>query len=124
MNQFQNISPAICKVITADGSGTGFYLLQNNIWVTNYHVVAGNRFVALENHKLDRYLAKVIFINPEDDIAFLRSEYHLSESGILKSGKEKMYSGERFRCNDKERAVKRYESFLSTYKNFSTITLN
>ena len=51
-------------------------------------------------------------------------EYHLSQSDILKSGKEKMYSGERFRCNDKDGAVKRYESFLSTYKNFSTITLN
>ncbi len=79
MNQFQNISPAVCKIITADGSGTGFYLTQNNIWVTNYHVVAGNKLVTLENHKLDRYLARVIFVNPQDDIAFLRSDYHMSE---------------------------------------------
>lgn len=80
MNQFQNISPSVCKIITAEGSGTGFYLSQNNIWVTNHHVVAGNKMVALENHKLDRYLAKVIFINPDDDIAFLRSDYHSSEA--------------------------------------------
>lgn len=80
MNNFQHISPAVCKIITATGSGTGFYLANNNVWVTNYHVVAGSRQVTLENHKLDRYLANVIFFNPDDDIAFLRSEYHDSQA--------------------------------------------
>lgn len=79
MKHFQNFAPAVCKVITASGSGSCFYLQFNSIWVTNYHVVAGHKQVTLENQKLDRYLAKVVYINPEDDIAFLKSEYRLTK---------------------------------------------
>jgi serine protease Do len=80
MDKFQNISPAVCKVITANGSGSCFFLESKNIWITNYHVVAGSFKVALENQKLNRYLANVVFINPEDDIAFLQSDYKLTEA--------------------------------------------
>ena len=79
MENFHSLAPAVCKVITADGSGSCFYIKQDNIWVTNYHVVAGHRQVTLENQELDRYLANVIFVNPVDDIAFLKSEYRLTD---------------------------------------------
>ena len=83
MEQFQNISPVVCKIITSSGSGTGFYIKSQNIWVTNHHVVAGSNQVTIENQKLDRYLANVVFISPEDDIAFLRSDYGINESASL-----------------------------------------
>ncbi len=79
MENLHNLAPAVCKVITASGSGSCFYIKKDDVWVTNYHVVAGSKQVTLENQQLDRYLANVIFVNPVDDIAFLKSEFKLSE---------------------------------------------
>lgn len=83
MSNFENISPSICKVITTQGSGTCFYNPNSGIWITNYHVVAGSQQVTLEDQHLDRYLANVVFINPEEDIAFLKSEHSVqADQGI------------------------------------------
>lgn len=76
----ENIKSSVYKVITSKGSGTGFILKDRNIWVTNYHVIAGNRQVTLEDHKMNRYLADVIFINPDVDIAFLASGHEAPEA--------------------------------------------
>jgi serine protease Do len=79
MENLHNLAPAVCKVITSSGSGSCFYIKNDNVWITNYHVVAGNKQVTIENQQLDRYLANVIFVNPVDDIAFLKSEYRLAD---------------------------------------------
>jgi serine protease Do len=64
----------IYKVITATGTGTGFYLHDREVLVTNYHVVQGCKEVALEDQNKHRYFAKVVFVNPDIDIAFLKSD--------------------------------------------------
>ena len=79
MNFDQSLSKAVYKVITANGSGTSFALKDKNIWVTNHHVVAGNKQVTLEDMDKNRYLANVVFINPSADIAFLRSDHVYSD---------------------------------------------
>lgn len=72
MNQSNEVNSAVYKVNTAGGSGTAFYLKSRGIFVTNQHVVNGFKVVAVENQKKDRYLAHVIQINPEADLAFLK----------------------------------------------------
>lgn len=67
---------AVYKINTATGSGTGFFLKQHNIIVTNYHVIEGNKQVSIENQKQDRWLANVVYVNPDNDIAFLKSDAH------------------------------------------------
>ena len=74
MNFNENVSKSVYKVITASGSGTGFALKDHDLWVTNHHVISGNKRVALEDQHKNRYLAHVVFINPDEDIAFLRPE--------------------------------------------------
>lgn len=69
------LKKAVYKINTATGSGSGFYLKAQEVFVTNYHVVAGNHKVSIENYQQDRFLAKVVYVNPEADIAFLKSEY-------------------------------------------------
>lgn len=78
----EQLKNAVYKINTASGSGTGFYLNAPNIFVTNYHVVEGNKNVAIENQTQDRFLAKVIYVNPDADIAFLKSESHTPNSTI------------------------------------------
>ncbi len=65
------ISKVVFKVNHAGGSGTCFYLKKHNLFVTNFHVVEGFHEVAIENTDRDRFLAKVVLINPIADLAFL-----------------------------------------------------
>jgi serine protease Do len=88
----RNISDTVFKINTAGGSGSGFYLKNQGIIVTNCHVVFGNKLVAVEDNHKNRFLANVIFINPEADIAFLKPEtdfetpvLEMADSSLLKS---------------------------------------
>lgn len=68
-----NIESSVYKINTANGTGTGFYNHENDIIITNYHVVAGCHTVSLEGKDKNRYLTQVLYINPGKDIAFLRA---------------------------------------------------
>lgn len=60
--------------MTASGSGTSFYLKDKNVFVTNYHVVGPYKQVSLQDKSGSRYLANVLVVNPQEDVAFLRTE--------------------------------------------------
>ena len=76
------LKQAVYKINTASGSGSGFYLKAQNIFVTNYHVIEGNKNVAIESQLQDRYQAKVVYVNPDADIALLRCESHTPSFNI------------------------------------------
>lgn len=67
----ENIRKSVFKVITASGTGSGFTVSGYKYVITNYHVVQGEKIVAIEDYKKDRYVAKVVMVNPEVDLAFL-----------------------------------------------------
>jgi len=67
----KDIANTVFKVNTSSGSGSGFYLKDKNIFITNFHVVSGYRKVSLEDQHKNRYLADVVFVNPDVDIALL-----------------------------------------------------
>lgn len=73
MINLENISKTVVKINTATGSGSGFYEGKRHLVVTNHHVVAGQRTVAIETHNQDKQLASVVMINPLLDIAFLKT---------------------------------------------------
>lgn len=70
----EELKNAVFKINTASGSGSGFYLQQPQVFVTNYHVIEGNKEVAIENQQQDRFLARVVYVNPDTDIAFLKCD--------------------------------------------------
>ena len=71
MSNLDQYSSAVVKVTTSGGTGSGFYLPADNLVVTNHHVVAGNRFVAIETQTKEKIKVKVLQINPALDLAFL-----------------------------------------------------
>ncbi len=81
MNKIKN---SIYKIITAGGSGTGFKVAGHDFMITNYHVVEGSKTVAVEDHNMNRYLANVVMVNPEVDLAFLQVKDLLSKPGTIK----------------------------------------
>lgn len=89
------LKAAVHKINTASGSGSGFYLSAQNIFVTNYHVIEGNKEVSLENQQQDRYLAHVVYVNPKADIAFLRAEQYQPSSAIAIDTASDTHTGNR-----------------------------
>lgn len=79
-NNHASVSPAVYKIKTASGSGTGFYLQDYDLVVTNHHVIAGNQKVALEDMQQDHFLANVVFTNPDVDLALLKVQGGLSDA--------------------------------------------
>ncbi len=67
----KNIKKSIYKIITAGGTGTGFKVSDVPYLITNYHVIKGYKTVAVENNKQDRFLANVVMVNTDVDLAFL-----------------------------------------------------
>ncbi len=79
----ENIRKSVFKIITASGTGSGFVVSGQNHVITNYHVVAGEKTVAVEDYKKDRFVANVVMVNPEVDLAFLHIEgFENKENGI------------------------------------------
>lgn len=67
----ENLRKSVFKIVTASGTGSGFTVSGHDHIITNYHVIKGEKIVAVEDHKKDRHVAKVVMVNPEVDLAFL-----------------------------------------------------
>ncbi len=90
MNVIKQLEKSIYRINTASGSGTGFYDAEHDLVITNYHVVEGALEVSVEDADKNRLLAKVVFINPSKDIAFLKVDGKLNpeRSVTITHGKE------------------------------------
>lgn len=80
----KNTKNSIYKIITADGTGTGFKVSNHDFIITNYHVISGSKEVAVEDHNKNRFLAQVVMANPEVDLAFLNVDDLKSIKGTIK----------------------------------------
>ncbi|TND09175.1 MAG: peptidase S1 and S6 chymotrypsin/Hap [Bacteroidetes bacterium] len=63
---------AIVQIATPTGTGTGFFLRDHNIIVTNRHVIDGNIDVVVSGKTFKKTLTQVLFRDPVHDLAFLR----------------------------------------------------
>lgn len=70
IESYQN---AIIQIATAGGTGTGFYLKEYNIIVTNDHVVADNAEVTIAGKIFDKTLSRVWYTDRKHDLAFLEA---------------------------------------------------
>jgi hypothetical protein len=70
----RSIEDSVFKIYTSQGTGSGFYLSEHDVIVTNHHVVAGSRRVCLEGRDRNRHPAQVILTDPQADLAFLSPE--------------------------------------------------
>ncbi len=68
INLFQ---PIIIQIATPQGTGTGFYLKEHNLIVTNDHVVRGNYEVAVSGKLLPKTMSPVYYNDPRYDLAFI-----------------------------------------------------
>ena len=100
IDQFRGV---IIQIATPYSTGTGFYLRDANLIVTNDHVVQDNRQVAIDGHLIKKQLVKVIYSDPKHDLAFLEApsqndlpEINLGVNKLLSEGDQVIALGHPF----------------------------
>jgi serine protease Do len=64
--------PAIIQIATQSSTGTGFYLKEFDLIVTNEHVVGKNAEVTIAGRLFDKRLARVWYTDRKHDLAFVQ----------------------------------------------------
>jgi serine protease Do len=74
MSEIERIYPAVVKINTSEGSGTGVYYKSQDVIITNHHVVGSIRKVGVETQGKETIVADVVLVNPLIDIAILKPQ--------------------------------------------------
>jgi serine protease Do len=70
---FETYRNVIIQIATPYSTGTGFFLREFSLIVTNCHVVEGNRTVIVEGEQFKKQLVTVLYTDKKYDLAFLSS---------------------------------------------------
>ena len=76
----------IIQIMTPYGTGTGFII--DNLIITNSHVVSGLREVVISSKKVKREIAKVIYDDPNYDLAFIEFNFEMPAKSLKLSTKQ------------------------------------
>lgn len=76
----------VVQIGTATGNGTGFYIKEYDLIVTNYHVVSQFLRVVLAGKSIKKQVAEVVFTDPKLDLAFINPPKDSSGLSDLKTG--------------------------------------
>jgi serine protease Do len=95
MKQVINIyKDIVIQIATPFSVGTGFYLKEHNLVVTNNHVIEGNQEVVVEGRAFGKRLVKVIYTDKKHDLAFLLPEEELPIATIKLSHNDAISEGD------------------------------
>lgn len=91
MNDFiDTYRDVIVQIATPQSTGTGFYLKEPNLIVTNNHVVEGNRAVVIEGARFKKQLAQVRYTDRKYDLAFLQPPHDAGELPVIRLAEGKV----------------------------------
>jgi hypothetical protein len=69
---YETSSPAVVQVTTQDGSGSGFLVTSSGHIATNFHVIRGSKYLAVQFPDGRKVKAQVVAMNPHYDMAILK----------------------------------------------------
>lgn len=61
----------VLQISTPQSGGTGFYLKDRNLVITNEHVIRGNKKVLISGAGIDKTVAEVLYTDRMHDLAFI-----------------------------------------------------
>jgi len=80
----------IIQIATPYSTGTGFFLKDQNLIITNEHVVRDNREVVIYGSHIEKQMTKILFTDSKHDLAFLQApEMHIDMPEV-KTGLDKI----------------------------------
>lgn len=74
---------AIIQIATNSGTGTGFYIKEFDLIVTNDHVVGDNAEVTIAGKAFDKALARVWYTDRKHDLCFLSAPWLIIREKLL-----------------------------------------
>lgn len=89
-----NYQKAIIQIATQTGTGTGFYLKEYDIIVTNSHVVGDDAEVTIAGKSFDRALSRVWYTDRKHDLAFLQPPQNVDFPEIRLGSYENLKDGD------------------------------
>ncbi len=95
------------QIATPYSMGTGFYLKDEDMIVTNEHVIRGNREVIIKGDDFENQMAKTLYTDPKHDLALIKAPRSAKEipgsipmvKKALKEGDEVFAIGHPFGMN-------------------------
>ena len=69
---YEASSPAVVQITTQDGSGSGFVVTPFGHIATNFHVIRGSRYLAVQFPDGRKVKASVVAVNPHYDMALVK----------------------------------------------------
>lgn len=85
---------AIIQIATNNGTGTGFYLKEFDIIVTNDHVVADNAEVTIAGKLFEKVFSRVWYTDRKHDLAFLEAPKNIELPDVRLGVYEAMKDGD------------------------------
>jgi serine protease Do len=85
---------AIIQIATPGGTGTGFYVKEFDLIVTNDHVVADNAQVTIAGKAFDKALSRVWYTDRKHDLAFLEAPKNIELPEVRLGQYEQMKDGD------------------------------
>lgn len=85
---------AIIQIATNSGTGTGFYLKEFDIIVTNDHVVADNAEVTIAGKLFEKVFSRVWYTDRKHDLAFLEAPKNIELPDVRLGTYETMKDGD------------------------------
>jgi serine protease Do len=73
--------------------GTGFYLKEFNLIVTNEHVVRGNRNVVIDGEAITKQLVRVLYTDEKYDLAFLEAPQSIDLPAVSLGAEDQIEEG-------------------------------
>jgi len=102
----ESFQPAIIQIATQGGTGTGFYVKEYDMIVTNNHVVDINAEVTIAGKMFEKTLSRVWYTDRKHDLAFLEApkniafpDIHLGRYETMKDGDEVVAIGHPYGLN-------------------------
>ncbi len=85
----------VIQIATPYSTGTGFFLRDPGLIITNEHVVRGNRRVVVDGGRFDKQLVRVIYTDPRFDLAFLEPPRGADLPGVALAAERQVSEGDR-----------------------------
>lgn len=85
---------AIIQIATTGGTGTGFYVKEYDLIITNAHVIADHAEVTIAGKAFDKSLSRVWYTDRKHDLAFLEAPKNIELPEVTLGLYEKMKDGD------------------------------
>ncbi|HSU29058.1 MAG TPA: trypsin-like peptidase domain-containing protein [Chitinophagaceae bacterium] len=85
---------AIIQIATPTGTGTGFYLKEFDLIITNDHVIDNNAEVTIAGKAFDKVLTRVWYTDRKHDLAFLEAPKNIELPDVKMGYYEKLKDGD------------------------------